>query len=481
MSNILICLHPLLFSVLIAAMPYAQYSGFIPPAQFVLPFLSICAFVLFAYFMIKAVTKTAEKTVAVLSPLLMVFFNYGAFYEFISSLIGNAKLKGFILILATILILAALFVYVLKVLRAHKATIGNANKLFCLIAAAMLLFSAISIWAHYRGTVRMNGLSDKTIVTLQKKTTPFPDIYFIVLDEYASPSQMKNYFHSDISSFVVYLKQKGFMVTELVTKSLSTNEIIAGRMNMAIANSANAATAYSSFSESIMESVNLREYRSENQMFEIRNSDVVSFLKNIGYHFVNIGSWFSYTRYNWQADENFNTYGLQFSNEIASIIANNSALRLVFINRYFHKTAVLDAFDLLGRMPAIAGKPKFVFAHIICPHPPYIFGPSGGKLGLSLYGASKNARQPYIDQHAFITEKVKEFVAHKLSGTKTAPVIIIQSDHGARIKGPGAYQVFSAIYLPSHGSKPLQSSMLSANTFRSVFNEIFGANLEILR
>ncbi|MBI4231704.1 hypothetical protein HY605_00610 [Candidatus Peregrinibacteria bacterium] len=290
----------------------------------------------------------------------MLFFNYGALYTFFSGVVGNAKLKGLALILITILILFALFIYTSKVMRACDVTVKNINKLFCIIAAVLLLTNTFSIVAQWREILRMSEMQDKTEIPFPRKVVPLPDIYFIILDEYAAPSQMRDYFHSDMSPFVEYLKQKGFMVTELKTRSVATNLLIEARMNMAVAGSTNAAAADSGLSESIMESLNLRDYRSEKQMFNIRNSKVVSSLKSIGYYFVNIGSWFSYTRYNRQADENINTYGFQSSNEVSTIILNSSVLRLLFISRYFHRTAVLDAFAALDEIPVIAGKPKFI-------------------------------------------------------------------------------------------------------------------------
>lgn len=192
-----------------------------------------------------------------------------------------------------------------------------------------------------------------------------------------------------------------------------------------------------------------------------------------------MGSWFAQTRYNQLADKNYNFYGLQFKDELSAIIASNSILRLVFVNKYFARKSVLDAFDTLENMIAVPGKPKFVFAHIICPHTPYVFGPNGEKIS-TIKGESGDSKRRYLDQHIFTTKRLKEFVEHKLSSPGTAPVIIIQADHGARMDKSGARQVFSAVHIPNFHGKLWSDGCNSVNTFGFIFNALFGTDLETL-
>ncbi len=207
-------------------------------------------------------------------------------------------------------------------------------------------------------------------------------------------------------------------------------------------------------------------------MIHIRNSKVINYLKKMGYHYVHLGSWFAHDRYNQLADQNINCFGFHFKDELSTIIANNSVLRIVRINRYFHRQAVLDAFSTLEQMPVIAGKPSFIFCHILCPHIPYIFGANGEKLGLNL-GKTKDAKQLYLDQHIFITKKVKELVDHKLSYSQFAPVIIIQADHGDRMDKLRGHKVFSAIYIPNNKEQTWPGSISSVDTFKYIFKTIF--------
>ncbi|MBU0646759.1 hypothetical protein KJ611_04825 [Patescibacteria group bacterium] len=191
--------------------PYTQYAGLIAPAQVVVPFIVICVLALFSYLIIKRIVKKADVASAVLSPLLIIFCNYGVLYEYISSLTNGIKIKGPVLILATLFILIILAVYIEKVLGAHEVTIKNVNKFFCVIAVALIIFNTFSITMQSIATAKVIEASGMPGITLPKQSGPLPDIYFVILDEYAAPSQMKNDFHYDMSPFVEHLSQKGII------------------------------------------------------------------------------------------------------------------------------------------------------------------------------------------------------------------------------------------------------------------------------
>jgi len=482
MTAKLILWHPVLFAIIFVIMPFTQYAGLIPPAQVVAPFIVICIFAALLYFIIKGVVKKAGVVVALLSPLLIVLCNYGTLYEYISSLTSGTKLKGPVLALATLIILVILIVYIMKIRRLRGGAISKVNKAFCVIAGALIVSNAFSITMQSIAFAKINGDSGTPGMSMPKDTGPRPDIYFIILDEYAAPSQMKSYFQYDMSPFVEYLRQKGFMVTEMTTESIATATILDTRLNMEARKRQDGDLSSGSLSDSLLESVNILNTDEEKRMIHIRNNKVIGYLKGLGYQYIHMGSWFAQTRYNHLADQNNNFFGFQFKDELSTIIAGNSILRLVLINRYFLRSSVLDAFAYLENMPVAGGQPKFIFAHIICPHTPYVFGANGEKLTVNP-GESKDDKQLYLDQHIYVTKMAKEFVDKKLSTAQAevAPVIIIQADHGARMDKPQARQVFSAVYIPNYKGKPWQDSISSANTFRLVFKELFGSNLEILK
>lgn len=472
-------LPTILFSALITLIPYVQYAGYISPVSAIMPFLTVALTSLAAMLLLRKFFATLPRAAAMLPPLILAFYNSGALYEFVSSQVEDPKMKAAVLGVLFLLGMILFLAYVWKVRRVHETSVVRLTQFYVVLAAALLAFNLFSVIAQYRGYLHAKAHWDESGIRLQKGESALPDIYYVILDEYASPSQMKAKFKADQAPFVSYLKQKGFAVGELHSRSVATNIVIDARLNMTIAVSSGFAEVHSSFSESILESVNLREYRSEKQMFKIRENALVAALNGLGYQFTNIGSWFSYTRYNRHAKKNINTYGFQFTNEVSAIIANSSLLRFVFINRYFHRASVLDAFAALRAMPVGGPAPKFVFAHIICPHTPYVFGPNGEKVGVNTAATGKTPEQLYADQHAFITTKVKELVESKVGAGGPEPVIVVQADHGARMDRPGAHSIFTAIYVPGGKGLHIPEGIPASNTFRMLLNKLFAAKLEM--
>ncbi len=159
---------------------------------------------------------------------------------------------------------------------------------------------------------------------------------------------------------------------------------------------------------------------------------------------------------------------------------------------------ILNHFEKLAEVATLPG-PKFVLAHIISPHPPYLFGADGRRVPaspLSLKGQIWLDREKYRDQLIFINQKVKTAVAAILTAAETPPVIILQGDHGtaSTIYEPGGggwtrptpaklrerFRILNAIHLPADDRKYLYDTLSPVNIFRLIFNRYFGADYPLL-
>jgi hypothetical protein len=90
------------------------------------------------------------------------------------------------------------------------------------------------------------------------------------------------------------------------------------------------------------------------------------------------------------------------------------------------------------------GRPRFILAHIMAPHPPPSFTSTGEPVGgwpcfprqcSMWYGGQiygDGVIRPTADQVAWVNGQVVETVARILAANETPPVIIVFSDHGHR-------------------------------------------------
>jgi hypothetical protein len=108
------------------------------------------------------------------------------------------------------------------------------------------------------------------------------------------------------------------------------------------------------------------------------------------------------------------------------------------------RTAVNSVFSGL---PVVAGDeslgPRFVWAHVMAPHVPFVFGPNGepvdipvlrvfeqyaGGMGLS----QAEFERRFADQTTYTDRRTLEAIDAILAASSEPPIIILMSDHGAR-------------------------------------------------
>jgi hypothetical protein len=153
-----------------------------------------------------------------------------------------------------------------------------------------------------------------------------------------------------------------------------------------------------------------------------------------------------------------------------------------------HRNRILYVLGALEKeVPALPG-PKFVFAHILAPHNPFVFGPHGEILDRKTPFTLNNdldAMQPgdYIngfrDQVNYLDGRMLEVIDSIVSQSETAPIIIIQGDHGSPRTADWKMTILNAYELPGDGASQLYPNISPVNSF-VVFDEYFGGSLGVL-
>ena len=149
--------------------------------------------------------------------------------------------------------------------------------------------------------------------------------------------------------------------------------------------------------------------------------------------------------------------------------------------------------DEIARTPS--SRPRLVFAHVLAPHPPLVFGRDGQPLALpfnmayqyAFVGSADNPAEiaKYRDQAAYVDKRTIAAVDGILKSARRPTVIVLLSDHGSRMEHAGAtshspetnYNFFAA-------RTPGQTDLFGAsptpvNVFPTIFDTYLATNLQI--
>jgi len=448
------------------------------------PILISLGVTIFILFTLKFTLKDTQKAALITSASLIFFFSYGHIFN----LLPEVRMQGHLLTRHKFLAPAYLILFLILsfLIWKTKANLKSLSKILNIIVVLLILSSLYTI-----GTFALkNGLNvseknskNKTLSVRGQRGKNSPDIYYIILEDYAGAAFLKSLYHYDNNKFLGDMSKKGFYVVDNSKSNYSITLLnLSSSLNM---------TYLDDLSK---KQVSQREkFKISYKM--IRNSAVSKFLKSRGYTYIAIGTFWGGTADNPYADE---LYVLGQRSEFMRLLYQTSALTLFERFKFGAADSILYAFDKLKEIPKDS-RPTFTFAHIVSPHHPYLFDRYGNKLvayskGLADDEGRFNQRKEYVEQVIFVNNKVEDMVNSILARSKTPPIIIIQSDEGTasqrqwltpldKLTDQQIYERISNLnlyYLPKGGGKILYPTITPVNTFRKMFNYYFGTKFKML-
>ena len=476
----LLCLLPIL----------TLYSENIDQVEFtliLLPSAVMLIFTLLLLLLAGLIVKDSKKAVLITAIFLVLFFSFGH----VSRKIGIWEILNIsnitILLIVWILLFITGIYFTLKT-GSDLSFFTKASNAILLSLIAVLLFN-ITIYQAKKIAYRHGDVSSEIPDTAPSigKDAVNRDIYYIILDAYADSETLEKIYGFNNHEFTDYLSEKGFYIAPQSRSNYSTTFLsLASSLNMNYVNNL-----------SDPEEADSRDRDIPYEM--IKENKVASFLKKRGYMFIHFSSGWGATAYNKSADMDFR-FG--WGNEFLMVLIKTTLLACFegYIAEIDNRERILLTFSKLAELHRIKG-PKFIFAHIPCPHPPYIFNSEGGKAArivLEMDEGEWQKKQLYTDQLIFINIKVKEVVDKILKESGPPPIIVIQADHGSASLGRPhpplqladtriidqvreRTGILNAYYLPDGGSDVLYGSITPVNTFRSIFDFYFGSGYGLLK
>ena len=424
------------------------------------------------------------------SVFLIISLNFGYIYEifFYNSFI---KLRFLWACFVLFLVFGVLWFFIRKT----KKNLFATNKVITIAVGIFVLISLFQVITGYYNTYTDSKKNNIDIaVDSADEAEAFRDIYYIVLDGYASPEVLRDVMGlKEIDQTVNSLEEKGFFVAnESKSNYPGTLLSLPSSLNMSYLEDPNAHKRHFTLAE---------------------NHKTKDFLQSQGYKYLHFGA-DAFTYFNRYADENVN---LGLFSPYQTAVWHNTVFRPLQdlsntrFDRLAEKFGFLDRnltqwkrekfkLEKLSEVPEKHNSPVFVFAHFLVPKGANVFDEEGNfltKEEADERGVIKN----YLGQTVYINKEIEKLVDTLLENSATEPIIIIQGDHGFPFWGyrdvieefvrpdlakelvvPGKYSfpIFNAYYFPDGGNKLLYDSVTPVNTFRILFNHYFGQDIELL-
>jgi hypothetical protein len=438
------------------------------------------------------------KSSLVASLFILLFFLFGDVTDWIVKTFGLGPVRSNFLILALVAVCMVVWIWLIQ---SRIRNLASVNLYFNLLSVLFLISSVIQM----RNYLIENGVSFKPAnqpvqVTHVDSVDSRPDIYYIILDAYGRKDVLQTIYDFDNSSFLDTLKARGFYIAQEASSNyIQTMLSLSSSLNMNYIQSLKADGA---------------EIENRGDLVSIlENNKVRSLLAQNGYQTVSFRNEYKAILPNADIYYDDSESGLVYPvTAFESILIDHTMVRVLTVLPAFHKALIempydthrhhiLSTFQRVKEIPSLDGD-YFIYAHIIAPHPPFVFDENGMalshdepfKLADANHFIKDHSRKSYIagyrQQIQYVNRLILETVDVILSQSKTPPIIILQGDHG-----PGAYlhwgslektlpgerfSVLNAYYFPDRDYSRLYPSISPINSFRVILDQFFDGDYALL-
>ena len=485
--------YPFLFVLYVVLNPLAYNLGQISPVEALRPLVILLSLSVAGWLLLYFFIRDWQYAAYLVFIALVFFFMYGHINRLVQNWlqIQDKELLSLLLLLAW-----GIFLYFLglKILWEHFGRKEWFTPLFNLVLALALVgpASAASIQLYNNSqspqTLPDTSLGEELDSQLLDCSNR-PDIYYIVLDAYGRSDILQKFYGVDNQPLLEYLRGKGFYVVDRAyTNYIQTVFSIPSALNFQFINPPPKGIEGTDYFTGL-----------------ISDNRIMRLLKQCGYQTVAFETGFYFTNH-----PDVDTYLSTNSklNEFEGVLLADSPVEnlveglnsTVSEDDYQrHRERVRYTFSELANLPKIPG-PKIVFAHIVSPHPPFVFTTNGDPVepprtysmndGSDYQGDLQEYRAGYAGQVQFDNQMLEKAIDALLAESSQPPVIIVQGDHG-----PGSLLnwrspsrtclwertgILNAYYLPEGGKNLLYPAITPVNSFRVVLNAYFGINLQML-
>ena len=437
------------------------------------------------FLILRFITRECHRAAAISVLLLLAFFSYGHLYQSLEGINPAGLRVGRHRILVPIYL--AVFGIAIWWIGRREGDLRVLTQALNVAAATAVLLPIlqISLYSIREASTGIPDSSNDPQHLRSSESRSPPDIYYIILDGYSRDDILEHFYQYDNHSFLKALTALGFYVARCSQSNYSQTQLsLASSLNL------NYLSALGKdFTEDRTDRIGMPGL--------IKHSLARRSLEQLGYTMVAFETGYYWT----QVDDagvyispkssvaslldisgGLNSFEALLIRTSAGLVLADGATALPGFSRLnldhpneIHRQRILFTLDQLSKIAKMPG-PKFVFAHIVSPHKPFVFGPQGESVQ-----QEKKTLVGYRDQVAYLNSRMVPLLQKIISDSASPPIIVIQGDHGGVETEYGDRQaILNAYYLPNDGRQQLYESITPVNTFRLIFNNYFEGDYELL-
>jgi hypothetical protein len=318
-----------------------------------------------------------------------------------------------------------------------------------------------------------------------------PTIVNLVLDGYARADVLEDLYAYDNRPFLAELERMGFRVLrEARCNYIQTALSMASSLNMRYLDDV-AATHSNRYDRTTLASL-------------IGSSEVVALLRARGYEIVGFPSGYSYTD-SFDADVWWSAGTL---NELSVNWLSGSWFgSLTCGGRVSPSTRHMRRVEaILRTLPkaSTGDRPRYVYAHLVAPHPPFLFDADGPRKtlpkdysindGSHLIGTGEmtmdSYRTAYVEQLRYVSIRVQAMLKDLIERSRRPLVVLLHADHGpgSGLSWKSAEKsdvrersaILCAVYFHDRRYEALRDDLTSVNLHRVILSQYAGYDLPLL-
>jgi hypothetical protein len=359
------------------------------------------------------------------------------------------------------------------------------------VVGCFLIVSSVGSVAYRTLRARTNSDTARLPIEGSSATVDSPDVYYIILDGYGRHDSLNQFIDYSNTDFLDALKKRGFFVADQSHSNYVQTEIsIPSSLNM-------------NFIQTLLPGMDPEESERMSLDHLARGNEAARQFEARGYRTTLVTSGFPIfdqvpSDYLYVAKKDRTLFESTLSQ--SSPLASKKADDAMYQQR---REQLIAAFNAIKKMGGRRAKPRFVFVHILAPHPPFVFDAKGRPIrppypfGLwdgsdfMISGmTSEDYRKGYAGQVQTVNRLTLDAIDSLLSKPGVRPVIILQGDHGSKrfldqndLSKTDVRECFSnlfAILAPPTVIANMYPSITPVNELRGVLDGLFDAKLPML-